>query len=203
VTALSCVTSLAGNVPSLTDAELGQGLFSKMHMLIEKTLLAVDVATLEVRVDPKTEVAFESIAKGKPYTQALESELARTMFGAKFAVFELTFLRGISLSQYVDGVRESLNDAHEAGLIDDALRKRVSAGLPRWFEAVQKRGFHEGDRVVYAITPTQLRTTVITQGGQVSVDRTDIGADKRMILLGSYFAPGTSYRKALLSSLGK
>ena len=111
MTALLCATSLARSVPSLTDAELGRGIFSKMHMLIEKTILAVDVATLEVRVDPKTEAAFESIAKGKACTQALESELARTMFGAQFAVFELRFLRGISLNQYVNGVRESLDDA--------------------------------------------------------------------------------------------
>jgi hypothetical protein len=172
-------------------------------MLLEKTILAVDVALIEVRVDPKTERAFESLAKGKEYSSALESNLAARMFAAEFAVFELKLLRSITLDQYIEGVRESLNDARDAGFIDEALRKRVSTGLPGWFEAVKERGFREGDRVLYKITPSQLRTVVVTSEGQVTVDRTDAGTDTRMILLGSYFAPGTSYREILLGSLGK
>jgi len=174
-----------------------------MHMLLEKTILAVDVAKIEVRVDPKTEKNFERIKRGKAYSPALEKKLARAMFAAKFAVFELKLVRDITLDQYITGVRESLVEARDAGLISEALRKRVSAGLPKWFRAAKERGLRKGDRVLYKITPSQLRTVVVTREGHVSVDRTDAGADKRMILLGSYFAPGSSYRELLLRSLGK
>ena len=64
-------------------------------------------------------------------------------------------------------------------------------------------GFREGDRVFYKINPSQLRTVVVRLNGEVPVDRTDEGADKRMILLGSYFAQDTGYREPLLRSLGK
>lgn len=194
---------LAASLPSLNDSELGRGAFSRMHMLVEKTVLAIDVAKLEVRVDPQTAQAFRKIAKGKKRTPALERELAQAMFRAKYAVFELKLLRGISLEQYITGVRESLADARAAGLIDEAMRKRVSRGLPTWFKSLKERGLEKGDRVVYKITPSELRTVVITKSGGVPVDRTDAGKDKRMILLGSYFAPKTEYRELLFASLGK
>lgn len=200
---LLSATSFASGLPSLLDADLGRGAYARMHMLLEKTILAVDVATIEVRVDPQTERKFELLNKGKSYSPELEEELAQAMFGAQSAVVQVKFLRAISLDQFVDGVRESLDEAHQAGVLSDALRKRVSAGLPQWFETMKDSGFRAGDRVVYKINPSQLRTVVIRNSGELAVDRSDEGAENRMILLGSYFASTTSYRQPLLRSLGK
>ncbi len=203
IVVLTATFAWAKSAPSLQDIKLGKGPYARMHMLVEKTILAIDVANLEVRVDPKTESIFARLTQDKPYSTQLEGQLAQTMFQAGHAVFELEFLRDISLDQYMNGVRESLAEAHEAGLINTALRKRVERGLPNWFKALKASGFHDGDRVLYEISPTSLRTVVITKSGRSLVDRTDAGADKRMILLGSYFAPGSDYRTGLLSSLGK
>ncbi len=200
---LLCATSFASAIPSLKDADLGRGKYAKMHMLLEKTILAVDVATIDVRVDSTTEKALEKISQGRAYDAALEEELAKVMFRAPSALVQLTFMRNISLDQFVGGVRESLDEAYRAGVLSDALRKRVSAGLPDWFKAMKDSGFREGDRVLYKINPSQLRTVVVRSNGQVAVDRTDDGADKRMILLGSYFSSKTGYREPLLRSLGQ
>lgn len=198
-----CTASFASSVPSLADPAWGTGSYSKMHMLLEKTILAIDVATIDVRVDPGTERALAKIAHGRAYSVGVEEELAKAMFAAPSAVVQAKFVREISLDQFVNAVRESLDEVHRAGLLDDALRKRVSAGLPEWFKAMKETGFREGDRVLYKINAHQLRTVVVRSNGQVVVDRTDEGADKRMILLGSYFAEGTGYREPLLRSLGK
>jgi hypothetical protein len=200
---LVCASSFASNLPSFNDADLGRGTYSRMHMLLEKTILAVDVATIEVRVDPKCEKAFEQIAKGKPHSYELEHELAKVMFASESALFELRFLRDITLDQYVNGVRESLEEAHAAGIIDGALRHRVSAALPETFKTLKHTGFEEGDRILYKITPGQLRTVVIRKQGDVPVDRTDLGVDKTLLVLGSYFAKGTDYRELLLRSVGR
>lgn len=196
-------TSFAASLPSLTDADLGTGRHARMHMLLEKTILAIDVATVEVRVDPQTEKAFEQLTRGKDYSLALEEELAKTVFKASNVMVQVTFVRDISLDQFVGGVRESLDEAHRAGVLNAALRQRVSAGLPEWFKAMKDSGFQEGDRVVYKINPSQLRAVVIRSNGQVAVDRSDNGVENRMILLGCYFASETSYREPLLRSLGK
>lgn len=200
---LLCAAAFAEGIPSLGDADLGKGAFSKMHMLLEKTVLAVDVATIDVRVDPKTEHKFTDLAKGKAYSKSLESDLARAMLDAENVVIQLKFVRDVSLDQWIDGVRESLEKAQKAGLVDGALRAKVSAGLPEWFKAMKDSGFHDGDRVLYRVSDGQLRTVAVTKGGQVTVDRMDTGADKTKLVLASYFAPGTDYRELLLRSLGK
>jgi hypothetical protein len=189
----------AANVPSLN--ELAQGKYSRMHMLLEKTLLKIDVALIDVAVDAKTQAALKAAAQGKSHSSALEGQLAKIALGTDDAVIQLKFVRDVSLDQWIDGVRESLVKAEQAGLLQASLRKEVSAGLPKWFAAVKPTGFKNGDRILYRVKADGLRSVVITKGGKVIVDRTDSGADKPDMVLASYFAPGTDYRELLIRSL--
>jgi hypothetical protein len=196
---LCATVAFAAGVPSLN--ELASGKFSRMHMLLEKTILKVDVALIDVAVDGKTQAAIKSVAEGKSHSPALEGQLAKIALGADNAVIQLKFVRDVSLDQWIDGVRESLVKAEQAGLLSPALRKEVSAGLPKWFAAVKPTGFHSGDRILYRVSADSLRSVVVTKDGKVLVDRTDKGADKPDMVLASYFAPGTDYRELLIRSL--
>ncbi len=197
--ALTAGVAWAAGIPSL--GELASGKFSRMHMLLEKTILNVDVALIDVAVDKGTQAKFKRVASGKSYSPALEAKLAKIALNADNAVIQLKFVRSVSLNQWIDGVRESLKKAQNAGLIKPSLRKQVSDGLPRWFKPVKARGFKDGDRIIYRVTPDSLRSVAVTKGGKVLVDRTDKGADKPDMVLASYFAPGTDYRELLLKSL--
>jgi hypothetical protein len=201
--AVAFVTTLAvaADVPSLGEPGLASGSLSSMHMMLEKTFLKVDVATIDVKVGPSVQDRFKQILAGKPYSPAVEGELAKIAIGADRAVIQLKFVRDVSLDQWIGGVRESLVAAEKAGLISGAVRKQVSDGLPAWFEPVKAGGYHIGDRVLYRIDSSGLRTVAVTKDGQVLVDRMDAGPDKSHIVLSSYFAPGTDYRQLLLSSL--
>lgn len=199
--ALSAALALAAEVPSLSEAGLASGPLSSMHMMLEKTLLKVDIATIDVKVGPAVQEKFKQALAGKPYSPATEGELAKVALGADRAVIQLKFVRSVTLDQWIGGVRESLEAAEKAGLISGAVRKQVSDGLPVWFQPVKERGYKEGDRVLYRIDPAGLRTVAVTREGQVLVDRSDAGTDKSKIVLASYFAPGTDYRQLLLSSL--
>lgn len=203
---LSFVVGMAaagGNIPSLQAKELARGPFASMHMLLEKTFLKVDVATIDIRFDKPSQAKFNAIAGGKSYSKALASELAKVAIAADNAVVQLKFKRDVSLDQWIDSVRESLEKAARAGLISGDLRQRVSSGLPTWFAAIKDRGFEEGDRVMYGVQPDALRTVMITHDGKVLVNRTDKGADKRRLVMATYFAPDTDYREPLLKSLLK
>lgn len=200
--ALTATTALAGTVPSLSDPELGQSNFAKMHMLLEKTVLKVDVANIDVRFGKPAEAKFRAVTGGKPASAAMEAKLAPVAVEAERAVIQLKFLRSVPLNMWIDGVRESLVKAEEAKMISGALRAKVSDGLPQWFSALKDRGFKEGDRILYNIKADSLQTVAVTHDGKVVVDRTDPGADKADLVLATYFAPGTDYRKPLLESLG-
>ncbi len=194
-------TALAAGLPSLGDLASGQ--YSRMHMLLEKTILKVDVALIDVAVDQKAQEQFKAAAAGQGYSSGLEGKLAKIALGADNAVIQLKFVRDVSLGQWIDGVKESLQKAEAAGLLKPALRKEVSDGLPVWFKAVESSGFHSGDRILYRVTPDSLRSVVVTKDGKVLVDRTDKGSDKPDMVLASYFAPGTDYRQLLIQSLFK
>jgi len=199
--ALTATLAFAAEVPSLSESGLASGALSSMHMMLEKTILKVDIATIDVKVGSGVQEKFKQVLGGKPNSPAAQAELAKVVLAADRAVIQLKFVRSVTLDQWIGGVRESLEAAEKAGLISAAVRKQVSEGLPVWFQPLKDRGYKEGDKVFYRIDSAGLRTVAVTREGQVVVDRADAGTDKSKIVLASYFAPGTDYRELLLSSL--
>jgi hypothetical protein len=195
------LSSAEAEVPSFESPDLARGPFSSMRMLLEKTFLKVDVATIDVRVGKREQGELAKLASGRKYSAALEGELAKAVLRSDHALIQLAFLRDVSQARWIDGVRDSLDSANRAGLISLAQRKSVSDGLPQWFKALEQDGFHEGDRVLYELGPGVLRTVVVTRSGKLLVDRVDKGQDVPRLVLASYFAPGTDYRSQLLESL--
>lgn len=205
--ALFLIASLAGatmaneSLPSLDSPDLAQGPFASMHMLLQKTILNINVATIEVRVDKPTQTRLAGLARGQQYSDALAQQLANVAIGAERAVVQMRFKRDISLKRWIGVVRENLEQARKAGLIDADLERQVGQGLPQWFSALKDRGYEKDDRLVYAVGPDSLRTVVVSAGGQVLVDRTDREQGTRRVVLSSYFAYGSEFREPLLRSL--
>ena len=190
-----------GSLPSLDSPELAQGQYAYMHMLLQKTILSINVATIEVRVDKPTQARLAGLARGQTYSEALAQQLANVAIGAERAVVQMRFKRDISLSRWMGVVRENLEQARKAGLINADLERQVGQGLPQWFAALKDRGYEKNDRLVYAVGPGSLRTVVVSAGGQVLVDRADTEQGTRRVVLASYFAYGSEFREPLLRSL--
>jgi hypothetical protein len=193
--------SAFAQIPSLASAELAQGPFSSMRMLLEKTFLNIDVAWIDVRVSKRVQAELAKLAKGRAYSDALETELAKVIIEADHAVVQLAFVRDVPLDRWIGGVRESIDKAVRAKLVSAELGRKVNDGLPQWFKAVEADGFHDGDRVLYEARPGVLRTVAVTRSGRVLVERTDKDPASARVLLASFYAPGTDYRTLLLTSL--
>jgi hypothetical protein len=193
--------SKPGPLPSLDSADLAQGRHSSMSMMLKKTFLRIKVASIDVRFDRQAQTRFAELARGKPYSEALEQQLAQVAIGAGRAVVQMRFERDIPLDRWIGVVRDNLDQAREAGLITRELMDQVSRALPQSFAALQKRGYEKGDRLLYAIAPDSLRTVVASAGGQVLLDRMDRDLGVRRVVMASYFAPGSDYREPLLRSL--
>jgi hypothetical protein len=191
----------AAPVPSLNAADLARGPYSSMHMLLEKTILKVDVLTVDVRFGKKIHPQLVKIAKGKQYSDGLGQQIAKVAIGADDALVQLKFVRDVSLDQWIDAVRDNLEQAREAGLISAGTEKKVSAGLPNWFAAIKDRGYKKNDRVLYRVRSDGLRTVVVAADGKVLVDRSDKGSEAPRVVMASYFAPGSDFRELLLKSL--
>jgi len=190
-----------GPLPALEGGDLGQGPYATMHMLLQKTVLNVNVATIDVRFDKGTQGRFAQLAGGKAYAPDLGHQLALTAIEAKHAVVVMQFKRDIPLNRWIGVVKDNLEQARKAGLITRDVEQRVGDSLATWFGALKDRGYEKDDKLIYAVMPDSVRSVVVSKGGQVFVDRVDPGHEGRRVVLGSYFATGSEFREPLLKSL--
>jgi hypothetical protein len=193
--------SFAAGLPSPDDPSLGRGPWASMHMLLQKTLLNINVADIDARFDAQTQSRFAQLATGKPYSPDLGHQLALAAIDARYAVVQMQFKRDIPLNRWIGVVKDNLEQARKAGLITRDVEQRVGDSLPQWFGALKDRGYEKGDRLIYAVTPAAVRSVVVSTGGQVFVDRTEPGHEGRRVVLGSFFATGSEFREPLLKSM--
>jgi hypothetical protein len=191
----------ADPLPALDSPELAQGPYASMHMLLQKTLLKINVATIDVRVDRQAQGRLAELARDKSYSYALDAQLAPIAIGASRAVVQMQFVRDIPLNRWMGVVRDNLEQAREAGLISREIEQRVGQGIPAWFASLKDRGYQKGDRLIYAVSPDALRTVVVSAGGQVLLDMVERDPGVRRVVLASYFAPKSDSREPLLRSL--
>jgi len=97
-------------------------------MLLQKTILSIHVATIEVRVDNPTQSRLAGLARGQTYSDALAQQLANVAIGAERAAVQMRFKRDISLNRWIGVVRENLEQARKAGLISTDLEHQVGQG---------------------------------------------------------------------------
>jgi hypothetical protein len=172
-----------------------------MHMLLQKTILKINVATIEVRVDKPTQARLTGLTTGQAYSEGLAEQLAHAAIGAERAVVQMKFKRDVSLDRWMGVVKDNLEQARKAGLIDAGLEQKVGQGLPQSFSALKSRGYEKNDRLIYAVAPDSLRTVVVSEAGQVLIDRVDRDTGTRRVVMASYFAKGSDFREPLLRSL--
>jgi len=172
-----------------------------MHMLLQKTLLNINVADIDARFDAQTQSRFAQLATGKAYSPDLGHQLALAAIDARHAVVQMQFKRDIPLNRWIGVVKDNLEQARKAGLITRDVEQRVGDSLSQWFGALKDRGYEKGDRLIYAVTPEAVRSVVVSTGGQVLVDRTEPGPEGRRVVLGSFFATGSEFREPLLKSM--
>src|SRR5262245_39744907 len=104
-------------LPQLEGGDLGQGPYAAMHMLLQKTVLNINVATIDVRFDKGTQGKFGQLASGKAYSPDLGHQLALAAIDAKHAVVVMQFKRDIPLNRWIGVVKDNLEQARKAGLI--------------------------------------------------------------------------------------
>ena len=170
-------------------------------MMLQKTILRINIATIDVRFDKQAQGRFAQLAHGQTYSAGLEQQLAQVAIGAERAVVQMQFKHDVPLKRWIGVVKDNLEQARAAGLITADLERRVGDGLPQAFEPLRERGYEKGDRLLYELGPDSLRTVVEAADGHVLLDRFERDPGTRSVVLASYFAPRSDFREPLLRSL--
>lgn len=193
---------LSAAAPDLMDTtSLGHGPYSRMHTLLEKTIFKVDVLTLDVHVGEEDAQRIERLIGGHGYSAELADSVASVAIQSRDAWARIEFLREVSLDQFVDGVKQDLGRARNARVIRDSDYRTIAEGLPRWFAFLEERRIQKGDQILYRIRGDSLQTRFRSAAGEILLDQIDIGPERRLAVLGSYFVRGSSFRDGLIRSL--
>lgn len=185
----------------MDSASLGDGPHATMRMLYERTLFAVDVLRLTVSFGAEDGRKLEALAANRRYSRQLADSIARIATTSRDALIRIRFERDVSQDQFFDGVKDNLSKAVAADIIVESTYDMISGNLPVWYDFLAERGIKDGDEIVYRILGDTLRTQYIVYDGEVVRDQTDSGAERRLAVLGSYYAPGSNFREKLIRSL--
>lgn len=187
--------------PPLDTASLATGPYSTLSTLYEKTIFQVDAARVHIRFGPETASRLRALVAGEPRTDALADSAARIAIRAPDAFAEIELEHGLSLDDYLEITRENMDRAREAGFLTTEEVARISRGLPDWYAPLRDRGMKEGDRLLYRIRGDSLRTVLVIREGRKVIDLVHHGPERGRAVLGGFLAPGTDFRKGLLTSL--
>lgn len=187
--------------PSPVDTTyLGSGSDARMQMLLEKTIFKVDVLTLEVRLGSAATARLESVVERRRYTKELADSVAAVALDARNAWARLEFKRNVRLEQFLGGIRKNLGRAEKAGIVTPEEYEEIAASLPSWYAFLVGRDIHSGDQMIYGIRGDTLHTVFRDAGGDILLDEVYLGPERRLAVLGGYFAPGSDFREKLVRS---
>ena len=206
--ALVALGPAAEGVVPRDNAPFPQRPFSHMSALLEKTLFKVDVLTLDIRVDYQTATRLAAYimaegAEDASYSDDLADAVGRTVLTASNAWIRMEFLRSVSQKQFLDGIKDNMKTALDAGLIDAEYYEDTLVKLPEWYDFLEDRRIQKGDAMVYHVHGDTLDSTYHGTDGDVLLDMTRKNPKSRYGVLGSYFAPKSDFRENLVRSLVK
>jgi hypothetical protein len=101
--------STAQPAVSMDTASLGSGPYSRMHLLLEKTIFKVDVLTVEVWLGADDVRRIEQFAGDRPDRSELADSIAEIAIHSQDALVQVEFVRDIMLEQFLEGVQENLS----------------------------------------------------------------------------------------------
>ncbi len=186
--------------PAAAQTEPARGRW--MGTLLERTFLRFDVLTADFCLDAAAGARIEALTAGADrITGPVADSVTRAVLESDPATARIVFRRGLALSRFLESIANDQGKAVSAGLLSDTASRAIREALPGWLEPLRERGILEGDQLVYAMGSDTIRSTYIGRDGSVLLDRTDTGRERRISVLATWLAPGSSLRNGLLRSL--
>lgn len=141
-----------------------------------------------------------SLIRGSAFSHRLVDSVAAVAMETRNAAARIRFGRSVSLNKFLGGIRDNLRKAREAGIVAGEQYDSISSSLPRWCAFLADRKIHDGDELLYRIRGDSLHTVFRDADGKVLLDQVNVGPERRLSVLGGYFASGSDFRKGLMRS---
>lgn len=180
---------------------LGSGPYATMETLYERTIFRVNVLRLTLQFGPATTEELERLVAGRGYDAPLAESVAVAALEARDVLVRSRFLRDVSLDQYLEGIRENLGDARDAGILAAPEHEAILADMEDHYEPLRARGILSGDTMWYRVRGDRLQVSLQAEDGSIPMELTAQGSEHRRAVLGGYLAPASRFRDPLIRSL--
>lgn len=190
-----------GNGRALAEA-LGEGPFSEMNMLLERTIFRVDVLKVKLHFGVDTQKELRNLAQGQKPSEELANKIVDTIYKTPRTTVRVQFLWEISYEQYMDEVRKSLQCSLKSGVLNQTQHNDVVNRLDQWYGRLRERGLKEGDQLVYTLEKDTIQTTFLPKDKDPVIN--PVVKDARVYILSilsGYLASCSEFRKPLIKSL--
>ncbi len=214
VLALALVLAVPGRAPAVRDQDegaaaaipvdatgLASGPYASLEMVYERTIFRVDVLRLTLRFGAQTAAELEHLVDGRQYTDELAESVVRAAVESQDLLVRSRFLRDVSLEQFLDGIRENMEHARDAGFLSSEEVRTLLPEIEAQYEPIRDRGIRDGETMWYRIRGDTLHVAFQALDGSVLIDRRQEGSEHRRAVLGGYLAPGSDFREDLSRSL--
>jgi hypothetical protein len=193
-TVVATATPAAGQEPLTGD----HSRYAHLEFLLERTLFKVDVARLHLEVDDETARDVAAIVAAGKRSKDRERKVADRYLATRQADVALEFLMDIDLDRFLEGGEDNVARQIEAGLMAPELAEPFLHGRRERFAFLEGRGIRDGDRFFYTLRGDSVATRFVDADGVTRIDDVRVGPTHGQFLMGTYFAPGSSFRDGLL-----
>jgi len=180
---------------------VGEGAHANLAFKFEVTFMKIDVADIEARVTPATAAALGALVQEGKLDKKRKNEAAELLLAAETVAFRLVFLREGGLDRFLEGTRQHLEAARNAGLLSAWEYSTIWDGLQRTMVTLNERGALAGDQLLYRVEPGKVRVMYLGDDGAPLVDTIHAGDFWARGIKGSFFSPGSRFRDKLIRSL--
>ncbi|HEX9164466.1 MAG TPA: hypothetical protein VF862_01045 [Gemmatimonadales bacterium] len=203
--AMGAVAGLVGDGPGPAVATAQQPIPSpsccrELHYLYEASILKIDAMRLQVRVDETTASAVGVLIGSAARSTRLDQEVARRYQDAREATFDMEFLVGVSGETFVSNTVKAIRELGRDGTLTEAEANRFGREAAERFEFLNTARVRSGDRLQYRVVADTVTTTYRRGETVLKVDR-QVDTRARDVILATYFAPSSDFRKGLLNDV--
>ncbi len=191
----------ADGVIPVDASGLASGPYASMEMLYERTFFRVDVLRLTLRFGAQTASELERLIDGQSWSDELAESVVQAAVESRNVLVRSTFLRDISIEQLLDGIRDNMDHARDAGFLSSVEHRSLLVEIAAQYEPLRDRGIKDGDTTWYRVRGDTLHVVVQALDGSLLIDRQQEGSEHRRAVLGGYLAPGSDFREDLVRSL--
>jgi len=195
---LQAPSAFTDTLPELYEG-VGEGAHARLRFFFEVTFMKIDIAWIEVYLDPASAAVVERVASDD-YSKGRARSLEMALLDGDPMLLRMEIVRGGGAGPFIGATRDNLQAAVECGSMGQATFDELWPYVEELLSPVDQRGMEKGDAILYRIDGASVRIVYLGPAGEVIVDGIYEGAEAARGLVGSFLCRETAFSEKLIRS---